>query len=114
MPFRLELRTGSVERLHGADYQVTVWLERPFHPPEQGDSVLLIEIDRHIAAEDHIEAPERRKVRHQVQLLKGRHGADLVADPPSVRDRFVVTRPLRLTQSARNFDGRENTPAGPS
>ena len=112
MPLGIELWAHSIQRFHGADHQVAIRFQRPFHPPEQRDLVPFVEVDGHIAAEDHVESPQRREVRDQVQLLEGGHPADLVANLPAAGDGKIIPGPLGVAQAAPNLDRTEYPTAG--
>ena len=72
--------------LRRAEHQIAVARRGAGHAVEHVDLGLLVEIDQHVAAEDHVEQAELGKVAEQVELAVFDHGAQLRRDLPQLAD----------------------------
>ena len=70
----------------GAQRQQAVGLEQPGKALEDAGLGVLVEIDQDVAAENHVERSEMRKVLQQIQLPVLDHGADIGIELPQLSD----------------------------
>src|SRR5690242_2200595 len=108
----LESVRNANDRLGRAQHHEAVRLDHSCKTLEDPDLGVLVEIDQHVSAEDHVEASKMAEVLQQVELPMADHGANIGIELPHLADLGEILNEQLNRQAPLNLELAEESSPG--